>query len=448
MKIVLVQPRGRSVYDVCPEPPLGLAYLAAALLEYKNDLDIEIIDGFLFDSDEHYYKKISEIDADVVGVTTILTLLPEALKIPALVKNRNAEFIMGGPGASNLTSSRIYESGYSIICFGEGERTIVELIKAFEDSSPLKAVHGISFQQGGKEVKTPPRAPIENLDEIPFPARDLLDMKKYLSIWKEKMGVAATQIISSRGCPFSCRFCSKEVFGRRARYASPARAVEEMGLIYDRYKAEIIFFANDLFTANKKWVIDFCDAMNERLPGKMWGAQARVGTVDLEMLSRMRRAGCTELMFGVESGSQRILDFLGKGLTVEEIRRTFKLVNEAGINAGIYLIVGVPGERQEDIDETKRLIAELKPKAIDIYFLTPIPGTEIFEMTKSMIRDDAEFFNFNESFESVYRKEVFEVEPREMRREIMDFFSVTTNNKRNALDRPFIYKYDETVEAN
>jgi anaerobic magnesium-protoporphyrin IX monomethyl ester cyclase len=374
-------------------------------------------------------------------------LLDEALKIPALVEDENVKFILGGPGASNLPPFKIYESGYSIICYGEGERTIVELIKAFEGELSLEEVHGISFLQHGKEVKTPPRAPIENLDEIPFPARNLLDMKKYLSIWKEKMGVAATQIVSSRGCPFSCRFCSKDVFGRRARFISPSRVVEEMRQLYDEYKAEMIFFDNDLFTLNRKWVMDFCQAIEEELPGRRWGAQARVGTVDKEMLFLMKRSGCTDLMFGVESGSQRILDFLGKGIWVEEIKRTFKLVNEAGIKGGIYLIVGVPGERQEDMDDTKRLISELKPKSMDMCFLTPIPGTEIFEATKSLIKEDADFFNFNESIESVYRKEVFEVDPRERMREIMDFFSTTINNRSDAFDRPFIYKYNESVEA-
>lgn len=446
MKIVFVQPRGRSVYEVAPEPPLGLAYLAASLLEYKNDLEIKIIDGCILNTDD-YYKKISEINADIVGVSSTITLLDEALKIPALVADKNAKFILGGPGASNLPSTKIYESGYSIICYGEGERTIVDLIKAFEGELSLEEVQGISFLQDGMEVITPPRKPVENLDELPFPARDLLDMGKYLTVWKEMMGVAATQIVSSRGCPFSCRFCSKDVFGRRARFISPARVVEEMGQLYEKYRAEMIFFDNDLFTLNRKWVIDFCDAMDEELPGRRWGAQARVGTVDKEMLSRMKSAGCTDLMFGVESGSQRILDFLGKGIRVEEIKRTFELVNEAGIKGGIYLIVGVPGERQEDMDDTKRLILELKPKSIDMCFLTPIPGTEIFEATKSMIKEDADFFNFNESLESVYRKEVFEVDPRERMHEIMDFFSVTINNKCNASDRPFIYKYDENIKA-
>ena len=231
----------------------------------------------------------------------------------------------------------LYESGYSVICYGEGERTIVELVKAFENKQPLDDVKGISFISKGKEVKTPPRELIKDLDDIPLPARELLDMHKYIDIWKEKMGVALSQIVSSRGCQFSCRFCSKDVFGNEIRFRSPAKVIEEMKLLYDKYKVEKVYFEDDLFTLNRKRVVDFCDAMEQELPGKKWGAMARVETVDFEMLSRMKRAGCTELAFGVESGSQKILDFLGKGITVEQIRKTFKQVNEVGIEGGDVL---------------------------------------------------------------------------------------------------------------
>jgi anaerobic magnesium-protoporphyrin IX monomethyl ester cyclase len=444
MKVAFIQPRGRTVYEISPEPPLGLAYLAAALREYKSNLNIEIIDGFLLDSDQ-YYKKILDIEADVVGVTSTITQLNEALKIPNLINKKDIKFIIGGPGAANLPSPRLYESGYSVICYGEGERTIVELIKAFENGLPLENVNGISFLNNHQEVKTKPRDPIENLDEIPFPARDLLDMKKYLSIWKEKMGVAATQIVSSRGCPFSCKFCSKDTFGRKTRFVSHSKVIEEMRLLYNKYDAEMIFFDDDLFTLNKKRVLDFCDSMKKELPGKRWGAQARVEVIDLEMLTRMKRAGCTDLMFGAESGSQRILDLLGKGIKVEQIKKAFKWVNEAGIIGGMYLIVGIPGETQQDIDLTKRLIEETKPKSIDLCFLTPIPGTEIFEATKHLIRGDVDFCSFNESLESVYRKDVFDIQPQERMREIMDFFLDTIDKGKDS-DRPFLYKYDKTSQ--
>ena len=333
MKIAFIQPIGKTVFSICLEPPLGLAYLAASLLEYKNDINIEIIDGHLLEYDD-YVKKISDLEADIVGVTSTMPLLNEALRIPSLVKKKNAKFIIGGPGVTNLPSSMLYESGYSIICYGEGERTIVELVKAFENKQPLDDVKGISFISKGKEVRTPPRELIKDLDDIPLPARELLDMHKYIDLWREKMGVALSQIVSSRGCQFSCRFCSKGVFGNEIRFRSPAKVIEEMKLLYDKYKVEKVYFEDDLFTLNRKRVVDFCDAMEQELPGKKWGAMARVETVDFEMLSRMKRAGCTELAFGVESGSQKILDFLGKGITVEQIRKTFKQVNEVGIEGG------------------------------------------------------------------------------------------------------------------
>ena len=327
MKISFVQPNGRNAFSICPEPPLGLAYLASSLLEYNNDLDIEIIDGFILSYDD-YVKKLSQLKADVIGVTSTTSLLGEAFKIPGIVNDKSAIFMIGGPGVMGIPSTRLHECGYSIVCYGEGERTIVELIQAIEKDLPLEKVRGISFISKGKEMRTAPRQLIENLDEIPFPARHLLDMHTYTNAWKKNMGVGFSPIISSRGCQFSCRFCSKSIFGNVIRFRSAQNIIEEMRQLYDEYGVEQVFFEDDLFTQNRKRVLDFCDAMARELPGKKWGAMARVDTVDYETLSRMKQAGCIELAFGVESGSQAILDLLKKRITVEQVKRTFKLANE------------------------------------------------------------------------------------------------------------------------
>ena len=429
MKIVLILPTLSSPYSATPEPPLGLAYLAACLLEYRTDLQIEIIDGFLLGQEE-YYKKISNINADIVGVSTTMSQLSQALMIPRIVDEKDTKFIIGGPGVVNLPSSRLYESGYSAICYGEGERTVVELVHALENGLPLEDIMGISYLNEGKEVKTPPRELIENLDEIPFPARDLLDMEKYIGTWKENMGVRVASTISSRGCPFSCRFCDKTTFGGKIRFLSPSRMIEEMKLLYNRYGAEMVYFEDDLFTVNRKRVLEFCSLMEKELPGKMWGASSRVNTIDKEMLARMKHAGCTDLIFGVESGSQKILDLLGKGITVEQIENAFRWVKEVGIKAGMFLIIGVPGETQGDIDMTKRIIAKSEPNIIDVSYLTPIPGTEIYEMTKHLIRDDIDLSNYNLT-ESVYRKDIFDVELEERGREIVNFFFATFKDRVN-----------------
>lgn len=428
MRLVFIQPRSEKDIFYAPEPPLGLAYLAASLLKYDNDLDIEIIDGFLLNYND-YLKKLSEIDADIVGVTSTLLQLGGATKIPSLVNNTNTKFILGGPGVANISSSKLYDSGYSVLCHGEGERTIVEFVEAVEGRLSLNDVDGISFLSDGREIRTPPRELINNLDDIPLPARELLDMEKYINNWSKILGVLTTQMISSRGCQFSCRFCDRTVFGRKIRFMSSGRVIEEMKQLYDKYKVESIYFEDDLFTLNKRRVLDFCMIMKKELPGKKWGANARVETVDFEMLSQMKQAGCTELNFGIESGSQRILDFLGKGIKVDQIKKTFGWVNELEMNGGMYLIIGIPGEKQSDIDMTKKLILELEPKSITLSFLTPIPGTEVFEMTKHLIRQDADFYNFNDAYESAYKKDAFEVEPIERYREVMNYFLETFKGK-------------------
>lgn len=431
MRLVFVQPRSENAFFYAPEPPLGLAYLAASLLEYNNDLEIKIIDGYLLEYND-YLREISRIDADVIGVTSTVVQLGGALKIPSLVNASDTQFIIGGPGVEKIPSSRLFDSGYLVLCHGEGERTIVELVEAFEKDISLKGIDGISYCSNGIEKRNSPRKLIENLDEIPLPARNLLNMEKYINKWEKITGVRTAGMISSRGCPFSCRFCDRSIFGRRIRFTSLSRIIEEMKQLYYKYNVESIFFADDLFTLNKRRVLDFCDTMNRELPEKKWGAQARIGTVDFEMLSRMKQAGCTELAFGVESGSQRLLDFLGKGIKVDQIKETFEWVNELDMNGGMYLIVGIPGEKQIDIDMTKKLILDVKPKSIILSFLVPIPGTELFEMTKHFIRQDADFFDFNFfENESIYEKKAFNVEPKERYHEIMDYFLGTFKGKIN-----------------
>jgi radical SAM superfamily enzyme YgiQ (UPF0313 family) len=307
---------------------------------------------------------------------------------------------------------------------------VVELIQAFENGSPLDNIKGISYINKGKEIKIPPREPIENLNEIPLPARDLLDMEKYMGTWKENIGFRVTSVISSRGCPFPCKFCDNTTFGGKIRFMSPSRMVEKMKILYDRYGAEMVYFEEDLFTVNRKRVLEFCSLVEKELPGKMWAAQSRVDTIDQEMLRRMKRAGCDNLIFGVESGSQKILDILGKGFTVEQIENAFRWVKEAGIKAGMFLLLGVPGETQEDIEMTKRMIEKLEPTYIDVSLLTPIPGTEIYEMTKHLIRDGVDLSNYCLT-ESVYRKDIFDVEPEERGREIVDFFLTTFRDRVN-----------------
>ncbi|MCJ7443235.1 MAG: B12-binding domain-containing radical SAM protein [Methanotrichaceae archaeon] len=429
MKIIFVLPPMKSPYSLQPEPPLGLAYLAACLLEYRSNLQIEIIDGSLLSRD-NYYDNIINIEADIVGVSTTMSQLNQALMIPHMVKQKNIKFIIGGPGIYNLPSSQVYESGYSVICYGEGERTVVELVHALENGLPLKDIDGISYLKEGKEVKTHPREPIKNLDEIPFAARELLDMEKYIGTWKMITGVGVASAISSRGCPFSCRFCDKRTSGGKVRFMSPPKMIEEMKLLFEVFGAEMVFFEDDLFTANRRRVLEFCDLMEKELPGKIWAALSRVDTIDPQMLSRMKQAGCVELALGAESGSQKILDLLGKEITVNQIENAFRWVKETGIRAGMFLIIGVPGETQEDIEMTKRMILKLEPDYIDISYLMPIPGTEMHEMTKCQIKDGVDFSNYN-LIESVYRDDLFEVEIEERGREIMESFLTAFKDKVN-----------------
>jgi len=406
-KITFVFPKTGWKFERTPYPPLGIGYLAAVLV--RQNWEISIIDGQVLEKQE-YENKIQSITEGVVGLSASIKQIEEALRISALLKKNNPDIsiILGGSGAAVFGLDYSKPQHTDVIVRGEAENDIIRILTDFQKT---------------KKVQIPTRVICQNphnLDELPFPIRELFPLEKYLEAWKKNTGMTSTSMISSRGCPFGCLFCDKNVSGRKFRARSPKNVVDEMEYLIHNYRLDDIFFYDDLFVFNRKRVIAICQEIRKRKLEIFWSAQGRVDRIDQEMLQEMKRSGCAEIYFGVESGSDRILRYLRKRFTREQIIKTFNLCHQVGIRPGMYLIVGVPGERKEDITDTKTLIQECRPYLLNFSYLMPFPGTPLFEKTKQWIKH-YRFSEWDEMQESIYDFP-FEINPKESHDEIYQVF--------------------------
>lgn len=422
-EITFVNPR-----DFCkfipntPYPPLGVGYLASVLRE--RDYQVSLIDGQILLPDK-YEEKLAENEAEIVGITAVIKQMQEAKRVASVVKSRNQEttVIIGGAGPNSLPPENVLKSGViDILIRGEAEFTLPRLLEALRTHSPLDLIPNIVYFESGNLIKTKTASPPAELDSIPFPARDIYPQAAYLARWMKNTGMTSTTMISSRGCSFACIFCDKTVSGRGVRIRSSENVVDEMqALAEEYYPLDDIFFYDDLFVCDRKRVLTICDEILKRKLNVSWSAQARVDRVDLEMLKQMKKAGCSELCFGAESGSNRILKYLRKGFSREQVVEAFRLCHQAKIKPGIFVIVGVLGEAQEDINATKSLIKEVRPHLLNFSYLVPFPNTPLYKKTGHLLATE-DYTQWDEMTQSPYKSECFEIDPKEAHDQIYDVF--------------------------
>lgn len=300
----------------------------------------------------------------------------ESLKLAALAKRHNPDCvtILGGPHATHRATALLSRyPAIDAIVLGEGEETVLELAQRLAAGDcRLSAVAGLACRDGD-EIRHSVRPPVSDLDGLPFPAAFMDDA------WQTDAQRQLEFIITSRGCPAACRFCSSPRFwGRTIRFRSPRSIVDEIRYIRDRYGLIYFSLRDDTFTTRKERVIEFCRLLLEERLYVLWNCQSRVSCVDEEMLGWMRRAGCECVQYGVESGSEAVLVRLGKGITPEQVRRAARATRRAGIELSIYLITGVPGEGEADLQATLQLIREIRPHDGQVAPLAFYPGTALF----------------------------------------------------------------------
>ena len=325
-----------------------------------------------------------KLKPDVVGMTLLTPLVREAYRLAAGLSVTGARLLAGGPHATLLPEEPL-QYGFDATAVGEGEPTIDEAVRALMGQIPRQAVSGWVYRdESGRPCHTPPRPPVEDLDALPLPARHLVDPADYGGASNRDLH---SNLFSSRGCPARCAYCAGGLFGRRFRFRSAKSVLDEITAVHARYRVPHFHFVDDAASANRQRLLEICEDFEKRGLGVTWSMMTRIDFVDEEILKAARRAGCTQIDFGIESGHPETLKRIHKPHTVEMVRRIVPMTAAAGIKPAVFFILGFPWDTLDSIAQTQELMEELSPYVPLFHpaiasVLIPFPGTEIYEKHK------------------------------------------------------------------
>jgi anaerobic magnesium-protoporphyrin IX monomethyl ester cyclase len=379
-----------------PYPPLGILYLSAFLK--REGFSVEVFDATFRDFDD-FEAVVKRVKPRIVGLYANIITRDNVLRLARIAKANGVEFVLaGGPDASEWCD-QYFANGIDIIGLNEGEHTLLELIPWLQQKgmAGIEQVRGIMYSKDGRPHRTPPRPAITDLDSLPWPDRDVLKMDEYFHAWKSHHGESSVSLITARGCPFHCAWCSSEVFGHTHRQRSPKDVVDEMLMLKKRYNPDIMWISDDVLTINKKWTHEFIREVKTRKAEHPYECLSRVDLVDRDILKGLRETGCFRIWYGAESGSQKILDSMRKGTTVEQVREAARITQEVGMQAGFFILLGYPDETTADIRTTIDFLKETRPDVVGTSVAFPIKGTEFHERVETRIIPDENWSSRNQN---------------------------------------------------
>ncbi|HLE52001.1 MAG TPA: radical SAM protein [Anaerolineales bacterium] len=376
--------RDRSVFRF---PPLGLGYIAASLQQAGHT--VHLLDCTFMERDAALNRALAT-GAEVVGIYCMVTLVEDCLWFARQLRGRCRLLIAGGPLPT--CDPLPFLDDFDVVVRGEGEQTLLELLSAWEQGTDWSCVAGIIFRnpafarEAGEAVhlETAERPFYKDLDRLPFPARRMFPNESYIQFGKKKYGYSITTVMSTRGCPFDCEFCSNVVFGGTYRVRSPGSVVDEieeaLALGYDR-----IAFADDVFTLNRRRVLAVCAEIKKRGLQFKWECLGRVDTLDYATAVEMKAAGCARIYFGIESGNDRVLKLMKKQITTAQAHLAVEAAHRAGLEVGAFFILFYPGETDETVLDTLRFATALPLDYLGLTMPYPLPGTALYERVKDQI---------------------------------------------------------------
>jgi anaerobic magnesium-protoporphyrin IX monomethyl ester cyclase len=376
--VALVYPYFRPANDdsIFRFPPLGLGYLAAYLR--KHGLSVELVDCTFMKEDEAL-EKVRRSKPRIIGIYSMFSMKSKALDFARSFRKDCRLLVAGGPLPTSDPESFLKD--FDVVVIGEGEETLLELVQCFGLGSDFSKIKGIAFSNAGGVKFTGNRDFVANLDSLPFPSRDLFDNEAYISFYQRSEGYSITSLMSSRGCPFQCDFCSRPVFGNFFRSRSAKNIVDEieeiLSLGYRR-----VWFADDCFTLNRERLLGICDEIVKRKLKVEWECLSRVDTINREIADRMKKAGCVRLFFGIESGNDKVLALIRKQINIEQAKQAVIMSKEAGIEVGAFFILGYPGETEETVLDSVNFASSLPLNYLSFTLPYPIPGTPLYERVK------------------------------------------------------------------
>ena len=379
MKIVLINMRTSDIMSI----PFGITYLGAVLM--SNNYEVKLFDIYPDDNINEIADEITNtFSPDLIGFSVMTTNFKMTKSLALLLKERfhNAKFCAGGIHPTVRPKETIEEMGLDFVVIGEGETVIIKVCNAIENNQSFHGVKSIAFKEGGKFYINEELDIINDLDSLPFPARELLPVSRYLippGYIRSHFMKRVLSVLTSRGCPARCTFCnSSSIFHKKVRKRSIGNVIKEIELLKSYYNIDGVYFHDETFTIQSEWITDLCNALKPL--GLKWGCQTRVNLISEELLGIMSHAGCIQIDFGIESASRRILKSIKKGQTPEQIKKALDLTRKYRIKSLASFMIGLPGEKEEDLIENVKFLRKTKPDYTYFNLFTPFPGTEAAEV--------------------------------------------------------------------
>lgn len=384
--LLLVSAPAENIYGMVQkasgfQPPLGLAYVAGYAQAKGYTVKILDCDAQKITVDG-FRALLNQFKPKTVGFSSTTPVITTIMEMADIVKawDNHVTIIAGGAHASALPEETLRMSRIDIVVRGEGEKATVDILEAFAGKISLEGISGISFREGNNIISTADRELIADIDELPFPARDLLPMHKYkASYYLGSYGEKFASIIATRGCPYQCIFCGQDIiFKHTVRIRSAKSIVEEIEETHKKFGINLFCFEDSTFTAVPELVEEICEEISSRHLDIRWGAMGRANLADENLYRIMKNAGCILLCYGLESGNQRILESIKKNITLQQARTAVKLAKKMGIPVNTSFVLGLPGETKDTIVETIDFAVELDADYASFSLATPYPGTEFY----------------------------------------------------------------------
>src|SRR6202522_4162717 len=361
-----------------PYPPLGILYISSHLR--RKGFQVEVFDS-TFRSRDQLFEILRQGPPAVLGVYANLMTRSNVLEILCAARESGWRTVVGGPEPGAYVAEYL-DAGADVVVLGEGEVTTEELLPVLRAGSreSLQRVDGIAFRDSdGNIIQTKPREQLRDIDAQPWPDREAIDVGQYVATWRKHHGTGSVSLITARGCPYHCRWCSHQVFGKTHRRRKPASVADELEWLIKRYQPDMAWMADDVFTIHPGWLSQYADELKRRRLRLPFECISRADRLNPRVVETLAEMGCFRVWIGSESGSQRVLDAMERGVTVEQVQSAVALCRSRGIQTGMFLMWGYEGEELEDIEATVQHVKRTNP---DIFFTTvayPIKGTPYFK---------------------------------------------------------------------
>jgi len=367
-----------------PHPPLGLLYLSSHLK--ARGVEAGVFDA-TFRTREEFPERLRRERPPVVGFSCNLMTKRSVLRMMRAAREQGAFVVVGGPDPPSYAEEYL-ACGADAVVVGEGERTLEELLAHLRQKGPkdLGRIPGLVYREGdGRVARTPARELIEDLDAQPFPDRAAVDIGQYLSAWRARHGAGSVSLICARGCPYTCAWCSRSVFGETHRRRSPRNVGDEVERIVQDHRPDALWYADDVFTIHHRWLLDYSKELKQRGLRVPFECISRADRLNEEVVRTLAEMGCQRLWIGSESGSQRVLDAMDRRVTVAQVRAMTQVLKRHGIQTGMFLMLGYEGEGMEDLKATVDLLKGADPDLFLTTLAYPIKGTPYYDRVEGRV---------------------------------------------------------------